>query len=167
MNERGMEDLRLQQAVHGPSSAAEAAAASRRSMPDSALAQGDLDATEVLRAFVDILELREPGAREHAERVSRLAVNLASVLRMAQADLSNIERAGLLHDLRRLGMPNRREISGHPVDVRQRIRMCWRSSPGCHRSPRLRGSQPRRTNHMRHSPSAAMPNRRFRDRPRS
>jgi HD-GYP domain-containing protein (c-di-GMP phosphodiesterase class II) len=117
MNERGMEDLRLQQAVHPVQS---------RQPPQptqhapSALVPGDLDAAEVLRALVDILELREPGTREHAERVSRLAVNLASVLRMAQADLSNIERAGLLHDLRRLGMPNRREISGHPVDVRQK-----------------------------------------------
>src|SRR5947208_2463837 len=86
----------------------------------SALVHGDLDATEVVRALVDILELREPGTREHAERVSRLAVNLASVLRMTQADVSNIELAGLLHDLRRLGMPNRREISGHPADSRQK-----------------------------------------------
>ena len=120
MNERGMEDLRLQEAVHRVQPTQP-----RRQPPpaedaQTPLVQGDLDASEVLRAFVDILELREPGTREHAERVSRLAVNLASVLRMAQADLSNIERAGLLHDLRRLGMPNRREISGHPVDVRQK-----------------------------------------------
>ena len=121
MNERGMEDLRLQEAVHrGAADAAEAAAAADAACAIHALVPGDLDAAEVLRALVDILELREPGTREHAERVSRLAVNLASVLRMAQADLSNIERAGLLHDLRRLGMPNRREISGHPVDVRQK-----------------------------------------------
>jgi HD-GYP domain-containing protein (c-di-GMP phosphodiesterase class II) len=120
MNERGMEDLRLQEAVHRVQPTQP-----RRQPPpaqdaQTPLVQGDLDASEVLRAFVDILELREPGTREHAERVSRLAVNLASVLRMAQADVSNIERAGLLHDLRRLGMPNRREISGHPVDVRQK-----------------------------------------------
>ena len=123
MNERGMEDFRLQEAVHRvqPTQPTQP-----RWQPPPAqdaqtpLVQGDLDASEVLRAFVDILELREPGTREHAERVSRLAVNLASVLRMAQADLSNIERAGLLHDLRRLGMPNRREISGHPVDIRQK-----------------------------------------------
>jgi hypothetical protein len=120
MNERGMEDLRLQQAVHPEPSRQPPQSPQLTQHAHSALAQGDLDATEVLRAFVDILELREPGTREHAERVSRLAVNLASVLRMTQADLSNIERAGLLHDLRRLGMPNRREISGPPVDVRQR-----------------------------------------------
>jgi HD-GYP domain-containing protein (c-di-GMP phosphodiesterase class II) len=120
MNERGMEDFRLQEAVHRVQPTQP-----RRQPPpaqdaQTPLVQGDLDASEVLRAFVDILELREPGTREHAERVSRLAVNLASVLRMTQADLFNIERAGLLHDLRRLGMPNRREISGHPVDVRQK-----------------------------------------------
>jgi HD-GYP domain-containing protein (c-di-GMP phosphodiesterase class II) len=123
MNERGMEDLRLQQAVH-PVPSRQPPQLPQPTQPTqpahSALAQSDLDATEVLRAFIDILELREPGTREHAERVSRLAVNLASVLRMAQADVSNIERAGLLHDLRRLGIPNRREISGHPADIRQK-----------------------------------------------
>jgi len=117
MNERGMEDLRLQEAVHRVQPTQQPPPAQHA---HTAPVQGDLDASEVLRALVDILELREPGAREHAERVSRLAVNLASVLRMTQADLSNIERAGLLHDLRRLGMPNRREISGHPVDIRQK-----------------------------------------------
>jgi len=116
-NERGMEDLRLQEAMH-PVQSRQAPQPPQHA--PSALVPGDLDATEVLRAFVDILELREPGTREHAERVSRLAVNLASVLRMTQADLSNIERAGLLHDLRRLGMPNRRETGGHPVDIRQK-----------------------------------------------
>ena len=120
VNERGMEDLRLQEAVHRVQPTQP-----RRQPPPAEdahtpLVHGDLDASEVLRAFVDILELREPGTREHAERVSRLAVNLASVLRMTQADLFNIERAGLLHDLRRLGMPNRRETSGHPVDIRQK-----------------------------------------------
>jgi HD-GYP domain-containing protein (c-di-GMP phosphodiesterase class II) len=120
MNERGIEDLRLQEAVQRVQPTQP-----RRQPPPAEdahtpLVQGDLDASEVLRAFVDILELREPGTREHAERVSRLAVNLASVLRMTQADLFNIERAGLLHDLRRLGMPNRREISGQQVDIRQK-----------------------------------------------
>jgi HD-GYP domain-containing protein (c-di-GMP phosphodiesterase class II) len=119
-NERGMEDLRLQQAVRPVQSRQALPSPPLTPQASSAPMHGDLDATEVARALLDILELREPGAREHAERVSRLAVNLASVLRMTQADLSNIERAGLLHDLRRLGMPNRREISGHQVDIRQK-----------------------------------------------
>jgi DNA-binding NarL/FixJ family response regulator len=120
MNERRMEDLRLQEAVHRVQPTQPTQQPPPAQHAHTALVQGDFDATEVLRALLDILELREPGAREHAERVSRLAVNLASVLRMTQADLSNIERAGLLHDLRRLGMPNRREISGQPVDIRQK-----------------------------------------------
>jgi response regulator RpfG family c-di-GMP phosphodiesterase len=64
--------------------------------------RNDFDASDLVTVLVDILDVREPGAREHAQRVSRLAVNLAHSLHVDPAEVSEIERAALLHDLAHL-----------------------------------------------------------------
>lgn len=68
-----------------------------------------LESTEwsSVKAMVGLMQARHPGAYEHAHRVARLAVNVALALGgISEPALSDIERAGLLHDLGRLTLPD-------------------------------------------------------------
>lgn len=46
-----------------------------------------------------MLRSRDPISYDHTRRIAPLAVNLAMVLQIGEPQLSDIERAGLLHNL--------------------------------------------------------------------
>jgi response regulator RpfG family c-di-GMP phosphodiesterase len=50
--------------------------------------------------------VRDAHSYDHAHRVARLSVNLAMALRVSEPQLSDIERAALLHNLGRLALPD-------------------------------------------------------------
>jgi len=64
------------------------------------------DADAAVAGILAALELRQPGACRHAERVADLALNLTGVLDAALAAMDGIGHAYLLHDIGKLGVPD-------------------------------------------------------------
>jgi HD-GYP domain-containing protein (c-di-GMP phosphodiesterase class II) len=61
---------------------------------------------EVMEAFADYIDVKSPYTLGHSRRVSELAGEAARVLGLSTADGERVRRAGLVHDLGRLGVPN-------------------------------------------------------------
>jgi HD-GYP domain-containing protein (c-di-GMP phosphodiesterase class II) len=68
------------------------------------VAGADLDA--VLEAMADLADLKSPHFAGHSRGVSNLAAEAARLWRLPAADITVVRRAGLLHDLGRLGVSN-------------------------------------------------------------
>ncbi|MBI4521422.1 MAG: response regulator [Gemmatimonadetes bacterium] len=56
-------------------------------------------------AMLDMLVARDAAARGHAERVSRLAIALAHEAGIREPELSDLERAAILHDVGKIAIP--------------------------------------------------------------
>lgn len=61
---------------------------------------------EMARAFGDTVDLKSPFTHGHSTGVARLAEQAASALGLPESEISDIRRAGFLHDLGRAGIPN-------------------------------------------------------------
>jgi putative nucleotidyltransferase with HDIG domain len=68
---------------------------------------GDDRAYLQLAGLVDRLELKEEYAGEHATGVSRLAVAIATELKLPPAERRGVELGALLHDVGKLSIPDR------------------------------------------------------------
>ena len=64
----------------------------------------DLD--DVLRAMADLVDLKSPYLAGHSRGVANLAGEAARVSGLSGDEVVTVRRAGLLHDLGRLGVPN-------------------------------------------------------------
>jgi putative two-component system response regulator len=78
----------------------------RRAQVSDALTEIELNATSALEAMLAMLNARDAASHNHAHRVAKLAVDLAMAMGIGEPQLSDIERAALLHDLGRLAMPD-------------------------------------------------------------
>jgi putative two-component system response regulator len=78
----------------------------RQAQITEALAELELNVTSSLDAMLAIVRLRDRHSADHARRVAHLAVNLAMTLQIGEPQLSEIERAALLHNLGRLALPD-------------------------------------------------------------
>jgi putative nucleotidyltransferase with HDIG domain len=72
----------------------------RKQIPDDGI-------DSVARVFGDMVDLKLPFTRGHSSGVSELAEAAARRLRLNEADVVAIRRAGLLHDLGRMSVSNR------------------------------------------------------------
>ncbi|MEU4197552.1 HD domain-containing phosphohydrolase [Kribbella sp. NPDC026611] len=72
--------------------------------PVRSVAGDELD--EVLGAMADLVDLKSPYLAGHSRGVAQLAAHAAMVSGLAAADQRDLLRAGLLHDLGRLGVAN-------------------------------------------------------------
>jgi response regulator RpfG family c-di-GMP phosphodiesterase len=70
-----------------------------------AMASLKVDTAETLDAVVSILNLRDRDAYAHAYRVVGLAVSVARLLDLSDAEVSTVERAALIHDVGKFAMP--------------------------------------------------------------
>jgi HD-GYP domain-containing protein (c-di-GMP phosphodiesterase class II) len=61
---------------------------------------------DVARAFADVTDLKVPFLRGHARGVAELAVAAARQLKWAEAEVTTLHRAALLHDIGRVGVAN-------------------------------------------------------------
>ena len=59
-----------------------------------------------LGAFGDFVDLKSPWLRGHSSAVAELAAGAARVAGLADADVIDARRAGLIHDVGRVGVPN-------------------------------------------------------------
>lgn len=72
--------------------------------PPHRIAEAQLDA--VAQAFGDMVDLKVPCMRGHSSGVATLAEGAAHALGLPPDDVVAVRRAGLLHDLGRVGVPN-------------------------------------------------------------
>jgi response regulator RpfG family c-di-GMP phosphodiesterase len=100
----------------------------RRMQISDALAQLELSAAASLDVMLEIQRARHPEASDHAERVARLAVNLAMTLQIGEPHLSDIERAALLHNIGRLALPDDL-LSRDPAALTHEERARFRAYP--------------------------------------
>jgi HD-GYP domain-containing protein (c-di-GMP phosphodiesterase class II) len=67
-------------------------------------------------SVVALVEVKDQEARGHNQRVAGLAVEIGRELGMSDADLEVLERAGLLHDVGKLGIPGAILQKHDPLD---------------------------------------------------
>src|SRR5262249_29149248 len=60
----------------------------------------------IARIFAEVVDTKSPWTWRHSEGVAKIAVGIAKVLGLSEDSLSRIHRAGLLHDLGKLGVSN-------------------------------------------------------------
>lgn len=97
-------------AQHGPALLAQvdgdpwAAVVAAEPAPYHRIPDARLD--EVARAFADMVDLKLPFTRGHSTGVAELAEEAARLLRLPEDEAVTVRRAGLFHDLGRVGVPN-------------------------------------------------------------
>ncbi len=62
---------------------------------------------EILRAWARILELRDIETEGHSKRVVSISLKMADLLNLTRADKIQIQRGAYLHDIGKLGIPDR------------------------------------------------------------
>jgi putative two-component system response regulator len=77
----------------------------RRADVAATLAGAQTTVEQALEGLISMLELHEHDGREHATRVSRLAVALGDELGVTGSPLVDIGRGALLHDIGKIDMP--------------------------------------------------------------
>jgi response regulator RpfG family c-di-GMP phosphodiesterase len=78
----------------------------RRAQITEAMAELELNANSALDAMLAMLQARDSVSYDHAHRVAKLAVDLGMAMGIREPQLSDIERAALLHNLGRLALPD-------------------------------------------------------------
>ncbi len=71
---------------------------------DRTLTEPELD--RALEAIADFIDLKSPDTAGHSRGVANLAAEAVRQAGMGDGDVKEIRRAGLLHDLGRIGVPN-------------------------------------------------------------
>ena len=61
----------------------------------------------IAEAFAAVIDAKSPFTSNHSRRVARYAVTIATRLNFDEAALVRLRRAALLHDIGKLGVPNR------------------------------------------------------------
>ncbi len=75
--------------------------------PDSVIRLSDDAAIDrIASSFADIVDAKSPYTGSHSKHVAELAEGVAVRMGLAAEDVVDIRRAGLLHDLGKLGVPN-------------------------------------------------------------
>ena len=85
-------------------------------MPSSAKGVAILAVSPVPASVVALVEVKDQEARGHNQRVAYLAVEIGRELGLGEADLQVLERAGLLHDVGKLGIPGAILQKHDPLD---------------------------------------------------
>jgi len=78
---------------------------------------------EVARAFADIIDAKSPFTFEHSRRVADYAVAMGRAQSFNEEQLRRLYRAGLLHDIGKLGVSNRILDKPGPLDAAEREAM--------------------------------------------
>ena len=66
----------------------------------------DADVDRLALAFAEIVDAKSPFTGSHSQSVARIAEGVAIDLGLPDADVVDVRRAALLHDIGKLGVPN-------------------------------------------------------------
>jgi HD-GYP domain-containing protein (c-di-GMP phosphodiesterase class II) len=70
-----------------------------------------------LEGWARTLELRDDETQGHSLRVTKLSVELARALGVAEEEIDHIRRGALLHDIGKIGIPDRILLKPGPLDA--------------------------------------------------
>ncbi len=73
---------------------------------DAALLAGPNTLDRIAEGFAAVVDAKSPYTATHSARVTDIAVGIAAELGLPPADIAELRRAGLLHDLGKLSIPN-------------------------------------------------------------
>src|SRR5213075_2445207 len=104
----------------------------------------DLESAESLFLTLGrFIEARDPSTEGHCERLAMSATALGHALNLEQADLDALYRGGFLHDIGKIGIPDRVLLKkGKLTRLSRRTRRRRDSAPGPHRRRRRRLRRP-------------------------
>jgi putative nucleotidyltransferase with HDIG domain len=60
--------------------------------------------TQTVRALASAIDARDPSTRRHSDHVSGIAVEIGQVMNLSEPELEQLEWAGLLHDIGKIGI---------------------------------------------------------------
>jgi HD-GYP domain-containing protein (c-di-GMP phosphodiesterase class II) len=60
--------------------------------------------TQTVRALASAIDARDPSTKLHSEHVSAIAVEIGQAMGLSESDLEQLEWAGLLHDIGKIGI---------------------------------------------------------------
>jgi HD-GYP domain-containing protein (c-di-GMP phosphodiesterase class II) len=60
--------------------------------------------TQTVRALASAIDARDPSTKKHSEHVSGIAVEIGQAMSLSESDLEQLEWAGLLHDIGKIGI---------------------------------------------------------------
>lgn len=92
-----------------------------------ALESVEIRSAASLEGVLAMLTVRDRAAYEHAKRVARLAVAIAQVMGVSEADRAVIEQGALLHDIGRIAVPD--AVMNHPGALTDDEREILRKHP--------------------------------------
>jgi HD-GYP domain-containing protein (c-di-GMP phosphodiesterase class II) len=72
----------------------------------AAMLAGPRVVDRVAQAFAEVVDAKSPFTGEHSQRTTQLAVSVAHQLGWTDPEIAELRRAGLLHDLGKLTVPN-------------------------------------------------------------
>lgn len=70
---------------------------------------------EIVRALANAVEARDLGTSTHVQRVSEYAVAVGRRLSLPEESLSDLEQSAMLHDVGKIGIPDRVLLKGGPL----------------------------------------------------
>jgi putative two-component system response regulator len=79
----------------------------RSLLPARRAAEGLESAEALFLALGRVIEARDPSTEGHCERLARYATALGASLNLQQPDLDLLHRGGFLHDIGKIGIPDR------------------------------------------------------------
>jgi len=77
-----------------------------RRMENAIKADGDVPLVDTVTSLARAIDLSDHYTRDHSQAVSRLAAQIARQMGLSEQELAEIRRAGILHDIGKIGVPD-------------------------------------------------------------
>jgi response regulator RpfG family c-di-GMP phosphodiesterase len=118
--ERALHKRELEQQVENYRQHLEAMVAQRTEQLQGALRQVELNYSETLRALGSAIDLRDNATAGHSQRVCRYSIDMALAMGWSDETLGSLGRAAYLHDIGKLGIPDRVLLKPGPLTAEER-----------------------------------------------
>jgi HD-GYP domain-containing protein (c-di-GMP phosphodiesterase class II) len=79
--------------------------------------------TQTVRALASAIDARDPSTKRHSEHVSGIAVEIGQAMGLSEAELEQLEWAGLLHDIGKIGIRDSVLLKPERLDREERMLM--------------------------------------------
>lgn len=84
----------------------------------------------LVRVLVAAIDARDPYTRGHSSRVAELAVRMSRALKLSEAEAGDVELAGLLHDIGKIGVDDAVLRKDGPLTPEERAQIMEHSEKG-------------------------------------